>query len=231
MPATVGQFLGDLEAQKRVLVIGGVAVIAHGLPRPTRDADVWLEPCWDEAEWTSVLIQVMNHFPGVRGHDLREHREVDPGEIEATVGRDGVVRLVGLERPLDVFRIPHNLKASDFDEVWRLSTLVIAEGRVMEEISLLLTKKETSRPQDIADVVFLESKVRAEFSRRLKECTAAEAKALLARYADHETCRALLDNPHEEARQLALQLLREFADEGDPFAVEILKHQVQNEKI
>ncbi len=42
MGTTTGEFITALAADHRVLVIGGLAVIAHGFNRPTQDADVWL---------------------------------------------------------------------------------------------------------------------------------------------------------------------------------------------
>jgi len=38
------EFIRHLSREHRVVVIGGLAVIAHGLSRGTMDANVWLEP-------------------------------------------------------------------------------------------------------------------------------------------------------------------------------------------
>jgi hypothetical protein len=56
----------------------------------------------------------------------------------------------------------------------------------------------------------------------LRQCTPAEAAEIFSRYADHVTCKAALANPDPEVQQLALTVLKEFANAGDPFAVEIL---------
>ena len=43
------------------------------------------------------------------------------------------------------------------------------------------------------------------------------------RDADHETCKAALANPHDGVRRLAVSTLRRFAEDGAPFALEILR--------
>jgi hypothetical protein len=44
MGATAGEFIQELTRDHDVIVIGGLAIIAHGFNRPTKDADVWLDP-------------------------------------------------------------------------------------------------------------------------------------------------------------------------------------------
>jgi hypothetical protein len=44
MGATAGEFIQELTQDHDVIVIGGLAIIAHGFNRPTKDADVWLDP-------------------------------------------------------------------------------------------------------------------------------------------------------------------------------------------
>ena len=41
MATPVQQFIDRLTPEARVLVIGGLAVIAHGYDRHTKDADIW----------------------------------------------------------------------------------------------------------------------------------------------------------------------------------------------
>lgn len=123
-----------------MLLIGGLAVIAHGLSRPTKDADVWLER---------------------------------------------------------------------FDSA--------------EQCDLMLTKFDTGRDQDLADITFLEQQVRSSLGSQLETAAPAEARALLDRYADHAVLARALRNPHEEVRAMALALVREFAEGGDPFAIDILR--------
>jgi hypothetical protein len=44
METPTDQFVRILTGSHRVMVLGGLAVIAHGLSRSTYDGDVWLEP-------------------------------------------------------------------------------------------------------------------------------------------------------------------------------------------
>lgn len=43
MAIPVETFIDRLTATHRVVVLGGLAVIAHGYSRHTKDADIWLE--------------------------------------------------------------------------------------------------------------------------------------------------------------------------------------------
>ncbi|MBN1673289.1 MAG: hypothetical protein JXR37_19745 [Kiritimatiellae bacterium] len=215
-------FVESLAEEGRVLLLGGLAVIAHGLTRATTDIDVWLDPLSSAAEWAGLLRRVLARFGGAKPYDLRAKCVVACVDIETVVDRDGVVRVVGLDRPIDVFRVPHNLSAEDFAEVWRRAGADTGSARLPDAIDLLVTKEETARPQDVADVSFLEEKVRRRLGLLLRGCGLPEAKAAFERYADHETCRAALENPDAGVRELALNTLREFAADGDPFAGEIL---------
>ena len=44
MASTVQTFIDSLTSRYRVVVLGGLAVIAHGYSRHTQDADIWLDP-------------------------------------------------------------------------------------------------------------------------------------------------------------------------------------------
>lgn len=44
MPRTVEEVVTQLASQDRVVMLGGLAVIAHRLSRPTKGTDVWLDP-------------------------------------------------------------------------------------------------------------------------------------------------------------------------------------------
>jgi hypothetical protein len=45
----------ELAANHRVILLGGLAVISHGLERMTCDADVWLDPMLDATQWSAVV--------------------------------------------------------------------------------------------------------------------------------------------------------------------------------
>jgi hypothetical protein len=222
---TAQDFIEQLATRGRLLVLGGLAVIAHGLARSTRDADVWLEPFTGLDEWTEVLRNVLAAYPDASPYDLRNRRATPPDNIGDVVARDGVVRIAGLDRALDIFHRPHNMAPEDFQTVWDRAALKMENTRVPEDIDLLVTKEETSRPQDVADVAFLEQKIRTRLSDVLKTCSVQEAEAIFQRYADHATCAAALHNSDTGVQALAVKILREFADTGDPFAERLLQEQ------
>lgn len=222
METGVAAFIEKLASAHRVVILGGLAIIAHGLERTTRDADIWLEPFADPESWANALQQCASVFDGAMPYDLRKHRQVDFARVGDVVARDGVIRIIGLDRPLDVFRCPHNMDIQDFDAVWDRAIRGLGSARVADDVDLLVTKEGTSRQQDIADMFFLEAKVRQRFCERLWQCLLKEAEDMFIRYADHETCRAALRNPDDAVRRLARDVLKELAASGDPFANDIL---------
>lgn len=226
MEKTVDHFIAKLSDRARVLMIGGLAVIAHGLSRATKDVDIWLEPLDTVKKWSMVVVDLIEDFAKVEVFDMKNQQTIKLDEIEKVVERDGMIRILGLDRPLDIFRIPHNFIADDFDKVWERSTIDINRVRVPDEIDLLITKEETSRAQDVADISFLETKIRGRFSGFLKGCSYQDALSFFERYADHLTCKAVLENPNPSVRDLGMNLLKEWANEGDPFALDILDKKV-----
>jgi len=220
---TTQEFIDQLTSRGRVILLGGLAVIAHGLSRSTKDADIWLEPFESPTDWSLIVQKTLKSFEAATPYDLRGRCKIKPTNIESVVGRDGVIRISGLDRPLDIFRVPHNLDVSDFDVIWDRAQRSAGKTRIPDEIDLLITKEETSRPQDAADISFLENKIRSRLSSTLTSCTIEEATQILERYADHATCEAALANPDPRVRELALPILEEFAESGDPFASQILR--------
>ena len=65
-PLTTAKLIEKLAARNRVVLLGGLAVVSHGLSRPTYDADVWLDPELDSARWAEVVLELKNEFPELR---------------------------------------------------------------------------------------------------------------------------------------------------------------------
>lgn len=219
---TVDEFLETLGRRYRVLLLGGLATIAHGLSRATKDADVWLEPLATPSQWAAALSGVMAHFPQTTLARLLGWETISPDQLAEAIDDIGMIRIQGLEVPLDVFRIPNALLPDDFDEVWQRALPTEQGLRLPDPLDLIVTKLDTGRDQDLKDVFFLEQQVRSSFGDQLETAAPAEARALLDRYADHVVLARALKNPHEEVRVLALELVREFAESGDPFSIDIL---------
>lgn len=230
MEGRVQDFIRALAARRRVLVLGGHAVIHHGLSRETKDADVWLEPGSDAGVWAGLLAEICADFPEGYLWDLAARERVAPEHLPALIEDLGVVRVGGLNLPLDIFRRPNNLNEADFDAAWHEArTLIDEKGlRVMDDVDLIVTKENTPREGDRQDITFLEGRIRGRLAPLLAQCPPEQARAIFARYADHVTCEAALKNPHPEVRALALETLREFAAAQNPFAREILQSLGEN---
>ena len=219
----VDTFVRALAEERRVLVIGGLAVIAHGLSRSTKDADIWMEPHATPGEWAATLLRSVARFEGATIHGLPGWWKVTEGELAGTIEEIGMVRVLGLGRPVDVFRRPNEFEEDGFEAVWLRSSPAKDGTRLPDPLDLLVTKEETGRARDQNDIHFLEGLVRQQFGERLALADPDEARALLDRYADHAVCAKALGNPHPEVREMAREILVEFAEAGDPFARDLLK--------
>ena len=70
MGTPTDRFLSQITSSKRVMILGGLAVIAHGLSRSTDDAVAWLEPMSDPDEWCRFLEAECVAFGGLTIHRL-----------------------------------------------------------------------------------------------------------------------------------------------------------------
>ncbi len=223
MAITVQSFLDELIRNHRVVVIGGLAVIAHGHSRHTEDADIWLDPLVSATEWARRVEDVAGLFPGVTFHRLPGWVRVEGAGLADAVEETGMVRVLGLDSPLDIFRRPNEFDEIAFDDVVRRSTRNGDGSLLPEPLDLIQTKLETVRDKDRQDIAYLESVVRADYKLRLPAATLEEAKAMLARYSEWEVLKSALENPDERVRELAMTHLREFAAAGDPFSLAIIE--------
>lgn len=216
-------FTRELASRHRVVLLGGMAIIAHGFSRPTKDSDIWLEPFGSAAEWAEKCLAVMAKFPGSYVWSLAERRRLESlAEVVADISDYDVIRIGGLDLPLDIFRKPNELEMDEFEAVWAASSPLNSGLRLPHEADLYRTKANTGRDHDWKDQLFLESLLKARFRERLPVCDLAEAKSLLDRFLDPEVLGAAQTNPYPEVRALVLGYLREFEAEGDPYSRDIL---------
>lgn len=122
MGATAGQFITALTESHDVIVIAGLAVIAHGFNRPTKDAAVWLDPGESSEVWAKVIESTWQRFPDLSIHTLPGWRQVAGVEIAVAAAEVGMVRINGLDCPLDIFRRPNEFLEESFGEVLSRST-------------------------------------------------------------------------------------------------------------
>ena len=73
-----------LAASYRVVTLGGVAVITHGLRRNTHDLDVWLDPMESPDLWCSAVQSALAESPGLTVTDMGSF---SPDDIQFLEGK------------------------------------------------------------------------------------------------------------------------------------------------
>ncbi len=219
---TSDDLIRNLSARFRVVALGGVAVIAHGLARNTHDADVWVEPMHSPEEWADSMLPFV-YSKQVHPIAIGSWELVGMSDLAEIIARDGVVRLKGLDRPLDIFRDPNQIDMTSFDEVWSRAQALEDGTRLPDAVDLLLSKQDTGRDKDLQDIAFLEAKIEREYLEKLPTADEHVALHMLGRFLTPKVAESALSHPSVTIRELGLRFLHELADEGNPFAAEILR--------
>ena len=220
---TAAELTASLARRHRVLMLGGLAVIGHGLSRSTYDSDVWLDPGLPVDEWCRAVRAMTEGQSHLEIVSMGNWESVSEEDFSAVILRDGVVRITGVNQPMDIFRKPNQLEPEEFDEVWTRSVILEDGTRLPDPIDLLVSKQETGRDKDRADIIFLEGKVEADDLARLPKVSADEAAYMLRRFLTPRVAEAALAHPDNGVGELARKFLHELAEEGDPYAAEILR--------
>jgi hypothetical protein len=134
------------------LVVGGLAVIAHGYPRITQDVDILPSPAAANMPRLAAALAELNAAAaGARGERL----ELDLSHPESLalgnyflITDAGALDLVNGERP-DLLRY-RRLEATAIE-----SSLAGQTIRVISKDDLIEMKREAGRPQDLADIAAL----------------------------------------------------------------------------
>jgi len=134
-----------LEEGARFLVVGAHAMAVHGVPRATGDLDVWIARAPDNAERTWKAL-------------LRFGAPVAAlGVSEADLLKPETVVQIGLPpRRIDLLT---DITGVDFERGWagRVSSRVAdLDVPFLGRTELLVNKRATGRPKDLADLVELE---------------------------------------------------------------------------
>jgi hypothetical protein len=223
MAIPVQRVVDRLVEHGRVVVIGGLAVIALGRERHTKDADLWLDPLDSPESWATRLTEALADLPDITIHRLPGWSPIGFGQIAEAVGETGMVRVLGLDKPLDLFRRPNEFEIEDFDPVAERASRNGDGTLLPDPLDLFQTKIDTGREKDVEDMQHLERLTREKYRRLLPSATLPEAVSLLDRFSDWQVLQAALGNPLPEVRELAMTHLREFAEAGDPFSQAILE--------
>lgn len=217
------EIIRRLAGNFRVMTLGGVAVIASGLSRNTFDADIWVEPMDSAEHWAKAVARFVYDAGTAEPVAIGSWANISREDLPVVIERDGVIRINGLERPLDIFRDPNQLDMSHFDEIWQRAQPMDDGTRLPDPIDLLVSKQETGRDKDQTDIIFLEGKVQADYLARLPSASRDEAVQMLGRFLTPRVAEAALAHSDQAVRDLGWRFLRELAQEGDPFAAEILR--------
>jgi hypothetical protein len=223
-PITAARLIEKLASKNRVVLLGGLAVVAHGHSRSTFDADVWLDPALDAESWAKVILEMKKEVPALRCLAIAVWSEIQDAELAEITGRDGVVRLMGASQPLDIFREPNELPIEEFEFAWARAKPLQDGTRLPDEIDLLMTKQLTGRDKDAMDIAFLENKAEKRYLAELPVASAGRALEMLERFLTPKVAEVALAHGDESVRQLGLRYLHELAEDGDPFAADILKN-------
>lgn len=217
-----------LAGQRRTVLLGGMAVILHGLNRSTKDVDIWMDPIPDVDAWLTPIRRLLLQERALRleriGHVPGAWDQIGITDLAVVANEDGLVRVAGTDRPIDVFYLPNELEAADFEDVWQRGEPLEHGIKLMEEIDLIVTKQLTDRAHDQTDIRFLQDKIEADYRNRLRTCSASEAQAMLARFATPEIAAfAIKEAGDADVRALGWKLLNEMRDAGDPFAEDLIR--------
>lgn len=204
-------------------MLGGLAVISHGYARTTYDADIWLDPSLSPEAWAEAVRGLTDHHPTLHFVAIGTWMDIPGDQLAEVISRDGVVRLMGSNQPLDIFRDPNEIDMASFDEVWSRALPLDDGTRLPDAVDLLLSKQDTGRDKDLQDIAFLEAKIEREYLEKLPQADEATARHMLDRFLTPKVAEVALYHPSAVVRELGLRFLHELADEGNPFAAEILK--------
>ena len=128
----------------RFLIVGGYALAVHGMPRFTKDLDVWVANDHANAQ---MLVLALEDF-GFSRLDLRVEDFTEP---------DAVVQLGFPPLRIDLLT---GVDGVGFDDCYPRRVVVMINSTIAAPFlhvdDLLRNKRASGRPQDLADVAALE---------------------------------------------------------------------------
>jgi len=231
---TAQEAVAFLASKRRTVLLGGMAVILHGLSRNTKDYDIWLDPLPDAQAWAAAIQQLLTREPSWQAQRISAFGgwiPISVANVPAVGTEDRLIRIAGAERPIDVFFVPNEFEAGDFEGVWERGTSIDPGVRLIEAIDLIVTKQLTDRPHDETDIRFLTNKIEAQYRSRLRTCSEAEAVSMLDRFATPEIAAfAVRESKEDSIRAVGWRILHEMRDSGDPFAEELIR-EIERERL
>lgn len=222
-PITTAGLTKELAGRHRVIMLGGLAVISHGHSRPTFYANIWLDPASSPSVWAENVWWLLDRHTILHFVAIGSWIDISRAQLTEVIARDGVVRLMGANQPLDIFRAPNELEMESFDEVWARASPLDDGTRLPDAVDLLLSKQDTGRDKDLQDIAFLEAKIEREYLEKLPLADEATVQHMLSRFLTPKVAEAVLSHSSAAIQALGLRFLRELSEDGNPFATEILE--------
>lgn len=137
--------LADFSSEKvEYMIVGGWALAFHGYVRATGDIDLWIRISRENAE---RVWRALKRF-GAPLFDLT---------LEDLL-RPGMVYQMGV--PPNRIDILNEITGVDFDDAWNCKTSIQVDDLTIPLIAkslLIKNKRESDRPKDRSDVIWLES--------------------------------------------------------------------------
>ncbi len=131
------------DAGARYLLVGGYALAVHGVPRFTKDLDVWTEPTPENAR---LAMNALRTF-GAAMESLEE----------ADLARPGIVFQIGLApNRVDIVTAIDGVNFADAWSARITATYGEQHISVIGRAHLIANKRATGRPQDLLDAGMLE---------------------------------------------------------------------------
>lgn len=96
-PVTTPRLIAHLASKQRVVMLGGLAIVSHGLARPTFDADIWLDPLLTLEDWCTAVLDLKRLCPHLKILALAVWTEIPDAKLADIVERDGPFE--SLEQP------------------------------------------------------------------------------------------------------------------------------------
>jgi len=138
------EFLASLDAEGvRYLLVGGYALAAHGIPRFTKDIDIWV--ACDPVNADRILA-ALTRF-GFQSIGLTKEDLLDPR---------GIVQLGYPPLRIDILT---GISGVEFESSWKRRIEVVWDGckiPVIHREDLIANKRASGRLRDLADVEDLE---------------------------------------------------------------------------
>ena len=88
---TAVELIRFLASTHRVVVLGGLAVISHGLSRVTHDADCWLEPNLSTELWCEAVKKILLKWPRLRMVSIGDWSELPANELAGYIEDFGIL--------------------------------------------------------------------------------------------------------------------------------------------